>query len=151
MSLRLSVSVATQTVTLWQGQQVVRQWPCSTSKFGLGSKEGSYCTPLGHFCVKEKHGAGADWGTIFKSRQPVGQWHTGEDTQADLVLTRILWLEGMEERNANTFGRYIYFHGTNDEKHIGQRRSHGCIRLNNQDIIDLYDRVPVGTEVWINE
>jgi lipoprotein-anchoring transpeptidase ErfK/SrfK len=151
MNPRLSVSVATQTVSLWQGQQLLKQWPCSTSQFGLGFKEGSNCTPLGHFRVKEKYGAGADWGTVFKSRQPVGSWQPGDDTQADLVLTRILWLEGMEERNANTLGRYIYFHGTNDEKRIGQRRSHGCIRLSNQHIIQLYDQVPLGTEVWINE
>jgi L,D-transpeptidase YbiS len=151
MSLRLSVSVATQTLSLWEDRRLVKQWPCSTSSYGLGFDEGSNCTPLGHFRVKEKHGAGASWGTIFRSRQPVGQWSPGQETVSDLVLTRILWLEGLEARNANTFQRYIYIHGTNDERRIGQRRSHGCIRLSNAHVTELYDLVPEGTEVWINE
>jgi L,D-transpeptidase YbiS len=149
--LRLSVSVATQTLSLWQGQRLLQQWPCSTSKFGLGYTEGSNCTPLGHFRVKEKHGTGADWGTLFKSRQPTGSWQPGQETQSDLVLTRILWLEGLEQRNANTYSRYIYLHGTNDELRLGQRRSHGCVRLSNAHIIEVYDLVPEGTEVWIDE
>jgi L,D-transpeptidase YbiS len=151
MSLRLSVSVATQQLRLYEGQHLVKQWPCSTSKYGLGHKEGSNMTPLGRFRVKEKHGAGAAEGTIFKSRLPVGHWAPGDETVSDLVLTRILWLEGLEPRNANTFGRYIYLHGTNDEGRIGQRRSHGCIRLSNAHIAELYDLVPEGTEVWVNE
>ncbi len=149
--LRLSVSVATQTLQLWEGQSLVRQWPCSTSKFGLGSTEGSLRTPLGHFRVKDKHGEGASWGTIFKSRQPVGQWAADGDTEEDLVLTRIMRLEGLQAHNANTYDRYIYLHGTNDERRIGQRRSHGCIRLKNEHAIEIYDLVPEGTDVWIQE
>jgi L,D-transpeptidase YbiS len=151
MSLRLSISVATQTLSLHEGHRLLRQWPCSTSRFGLGFTPGSNCTPLGRFRVKEKHGAGAALGTIFKSRKPVGEWRPGDETSSDLVLTRILWLEGLEHRNANTYDRYIYLHGTNDEQRIGQRRSHGCIRLSNAHMVEVYDLVPEGTEVWVNE
>ncbi|MBL9114356.1 MAG: L,D-transpeptidase [Verrucomicrobiaceae bacterium] len=148
---RLSVSVGTQTLRLWENQRLLKEWPCSTSKFGLGFVEGSLRTPVGHFTVKEKLGAEATWGTVFKSRQPVGIWKTGDETQDDLVLTRIFRLEGLEPRNANTFSRYIYIHGTNDERGIGKRGSHGCIRLKNDDVIELYDLVPEGTDLWIQE
>ncbi len=148
---RLEVSIGPQRVRLFDGHRIVREWPCSTSIFGIGFTEGSNRTPLGSFVVKEKHGDGAASGTIFKSRQPVGQWTPGMETTSDLVLTRILWLHGLEPRNANTFNRYIYFHGTNDEASIGRIASHGCVRLKNKDVIELFDLVPVGTPVWIGE
>jgi L,D-transpeptidase YbiS len=148
---RLEVSVSTQRLRLFDGHHLVREWACSTSKYGLGFTEGSNKTPLGSFVVKEKHGGGAACGTIFKSRQPVGQWTPGMETQSDLVLTRILWLDGVEPRNANTFARYIYIHGTNNEAGIGRPLSHGCVRMRNREVIELYDLVPVGTPVWIGE
>jgi lipoprotein-anchoring transpeptidase ErfK/SrfK len=113
--------------------------------------EGSNKTPLGSFTIKEKHGEGAECGTIFKSRQPVGLWTPGMDTKSDFVLTRILWLHGTQPHNANTYSRYIYIHGTNDEKAIGRPASHGCVRLHNRSVIELYDLVPIGTPVWIGE
>lgn len=148
--MHLDISIATQRLSLWDGTRLIKSWPCSTSKFGIGFVEGSNKTPLGHFTVKEKHGEGAAPCTIFKARKPVGIWQ-GEPRKDDLVLTRILWLDGTEPRNANTFGRYIYIHGTNDEPRIGQPASHGCVRLRNDQMIELFDLVPVGTEVWINE
>lgn len=93
-------------------------------------------------------------GTIFVSRQPVGTWPhdipaelAGEE---DLILTRILWLDGLDEDNANTYRRYVYIHGTNAEDQLGTPASCGCIRMSNADILDLYDRVDVGTIVLIN-
>ena len=148
--LRIEISVATQRLQLWDGFQLVNDWPCSTSKFGLGFTEGSNKTPLGHFVVQEKYGTAAPAGTIFKARVPVGQWN-GEQVPDDLILTRILRLAGREPSNANTFDRYVYIHGTNDETRIGQPASHGCIRLKTEALIELYDRVPEGTEVWIGE
>lgn len=149
---RIEVSIATQTLSLWDGSRRVKTWPCSTSKFGIGFREGSNQTPLGAFRVAEKHGAGAPPHTIFKSRQPAGEWRAadgrGED---DLILARIIWLEGLEARNANTRGRFIYIHGTNGEHLVGQRGSHGCVRLRNADVIELFDLVPEGTPVWIEE
>lgn len=148
---RLEVSIATQTMNLWDGWRLVKSWPCSTSKFGIGFEEGSFKTPLGHFRIAEKHGEGAGQHTIFKARQPVGEWHPGQGEGEDLILGRILWLEGGEQRNANTLGRYVYIHGTNGEDKIGQPASHGCIRLRNADVVELYDLVQVGTPVWVNE
>lgn len=150
MSLRIEVSISTQRLELWNGTRLVKAWPCSTSRFGIGFTEGSNQTPLGHFIVKEKHGDGAEPRTIFKARKPLGVWQ-GEKLLDDLVLTRILRLDGLEENNANSLDRYIYIHGTNDEKRIGQRASHGCVRLRNDEMIEMYDLVPAGTEVWINE
>ncbi len=148
---RLEISIATQTVQLWDKHQLVKSWPCSTSKFGIGFQEGSNQTPLGVFKVKEKHGQGHSLHTIFKARQPVGQWNPLDPTDADLILARILWLEGAESRNANTLDRYIYIHGTNEERRIGQPGSHGCIRMKNADVIELFDKVEIGLSVWIGE
>ncbi|WP_395749267.1 L,D-transpeptidase family protein [Prosthecobacter sp.] len=147
----LEVSIGTQRLRLYDGRRLVREWPCSTSKFGIGFTEGSNKTPLGRFIVKEKHGEEAECGTIFKARQPVGHWSRGMETKSDLVLTRILWLHGTEPRNANTYQRYIYIHGTNDEGSIGRPASHGCVRMRNRAVIDLFDLVPEGTPVWIEE
>lgn len=151
MHPRLEVSIATQTLSLWEGQRLVKQWPCSTSKFGIGFEPGSNCTPLGAFRVMEKHGADLPHRTIFKSRRPVGEWDPANVSEDDLILSRILWLEGCEERNANTKERYIYIHGTNGEPQIGQRASHGCIRLRNADVAELFDMIALGTPVWIGE
>lgn len=148
---RLEITIATQRVELWDGFRQVRAWPCSTSKFGLGQEPGSNRTPLGAFIIREKHGAGAEEGTIFKSRQPVGRWTPDQETPEDLILSRILWLEGAETRTANTWGRYIYIHGTNEEHAIGRPASHGCVRLRNADVMELFDLVPEGTPVWIRE
>lgn len=148
--LRIEISIATQRLQLWDGPTLLKDWPCSTSKFGIGFAEGSNKTPLGHFVVQDKHGTGAPAGTIFKAREPVGQWQ-GEKLSDDLILTRILRLSGQEARNANTYDRYVYIHGTNDEPKIGQQASHGCVRLKQDALIELYDLVPEGTEVWIGE
>ena len=150
MSQRLEVSIATQRLQLWDGHRVIKEWPASTSQFGIGFVEGSNKTPLGHFRVKDKHGSDTPPGTIFKARQPVGVWQ-GDAVPDDLILSRILRLEGLEPRNANTYDRYIYIHGTNDEVHLGQPASHGCVRLSNADVIELYDLVPEGMDVWIGE
>ncbi|MEZ0275237.1 MAG: L,D-transpeptidase family protein [Roseimicrobium sp.] len=148
---RLEVSVAAQLLSLWDGRRLVKQWPCSTSKFGIGFQPGSNQTPLGAFRVAQKFGEGMPQRTIFKSRKAIGEWQPGGETKDDLILSRILWLEGCEERNANTFERYIYIHGTNDEGSIGRAASHGCVRLRNADVAQLYDLVDVGTDVWIAE
>jgi lipoprotein-anchoring transpeptidase ErfK/SrfK len=150
-SPRIEVILGSQRIALFDGTRIVREWPCSTSKFGIGFTEGSNKTPPGRFVVIEKHGDEAECGTIFKARKPVGHWKPGMDTKTDFVLTRILRLQGLEARNANTYERYIYIHGTNDEQSIGRPASHGCVRMRNRDVIELYDLVPEGTPVWISE
>ncbi|RYD28057.1 MAG: L,D-transpeptidase [Verrucomicrobiaceae bacterium] len=99
----------------------------------------------------QKIGHGAPPGTIFRSRRVAGRWEDGQESAEDHVLTRILWLDGMEEGNANTFSRYIYIHGTNQEGRLGTPASHGCIRMANADVIELFDTVELGTEVEIGD
>ena len=154
------VDIARQRLVLFLGDTAVVEYPVSTSKVGTGSESGSLRTPLGHHRVAEKFGDGAPPGTIFRSRESrgeVAEIHTAPlDVEEDLVLTRILWLEGLEPgRNQgpgiDSKSRYIYIHGTNEEGLIGTPASHGCVRMKNADVIDLCDRVPEGTEVWILE
>jgi L,D-transpeptidase YbiS len=149
--LTLHISVKDQTLEVRDGAgQTLRRYPVSTSSYGLGSEPGSLRTPLGRFRIGEKFGDDAELGMVFKSRQPTGVIGLGA-LEEDLVLTRILWLEGLEEHNANTRDRYIYIHGTNHEGLIGQPASHGCVRMRNADIAELYALAPAGAEVHIFE
>lgn len=152
--LLLRVDVARQTAELRdpaRGGEIVWSAPVSTSGRGLGEEEGSLQTPRGLHRVAEKIGAGAAPGTRFVSRVPNGQIWTpaSPPVDEDWVLTRVLWLEGMEPRNANSKARYIYLHGTNREDRIGKPASIGCVRFRNADIADLFDWVAVGTRVEI--
>ncbi|MEO0445117.1 MAG: L,D-transpeptidase [Verrucomicrobiota bacterium] len=148
---RIQVNVAKQELSLVEGEELVAQYPISTSKFGLGTEEGSYRTPLGRFQVCECHGDDAPERTIFRSRKAEGTWEpaTEEETTGDLVLSRILWLDGMDDDNGNSRERYIYIHGTNHEDDIGTPASMGCVRMKNADVVALYDQVGVGTKVEI--
>jgi L,D-transpeptidase YbiS len=145
---RLVVDVPRQQVDLWEGGRVSATWDVSTSRYGLGTGEGSLRTPTGRFRILEKIGDGAPAWSVFKARVRTGEIALpgGEE---DLILTRILWLGGLDPENANTRDRYIYFHGTNREDLIGTPTSHGCIRLRNDDIIGLFERTEVGTIVEI--
>ena len=149
--MQLRISVRDQTLEVRDdGANPVRRFPVSTSQYGLGSEPGSLRTPLGDFRVGEKIGDGQPLGAVFKSRVPTGE--LGLDApEDDLILTRILWLEGLEPHNANTRARYIYIHGTNHEARIGQPASHGCVRMRNADIAELYDLIPPGVQVAIVE
>jgi L,D-transpeptidase YbiS len=142
------VDVASQTLRVMDGDSTVAEFPVSTSRFGLGFEEGSYRTPTGRFVIHDKIGTAALAWTIFRSRQNTDQLAEpgGEE---DLVLTRILTLNGLDPENANTLQRYVYIHGTNQEDLIGIPASHGCIRLRNNDMISLHDMVSVGTPVFI--
>lgn len=148
--LRIHVSVRDQELKLRRGRRIIRRYPVSTSRFGLGSEEGSHKTPLGQFRVGDKIGAGMPAGTIFVGRVPLKPGAPLPPTQ-DLVLSRILWLDGLEGHNANTRDRFIYIHGTKHEDKIGQPDSHGCIRMRNADVIELFDLVDVETLVTIRE
>ena len=145
---RIHVSVGRQRLTLKSGRKRLAEYPVSTSRFGLGSKEGSFKTPTGKFRIAEKIGEGMPLGTVFKSRRPVKPTKKPL-REEDLVMTRILWLEGLERRNANTHDRYIYIHGTNHEEKIGLPDSHGCVRMKNADLVELFERVTEGTPVEI--
>lgn len=120
-------------------------YPISSSKFGIGTEIGSHKTPLGKFQISEKIGEGYPLYSVFRSRQYIGLWSPlDEHSSEDMILTRILRLSGLEKRNSNTYLRYIYIHGTNDENAVGTPNSIGCIRMLNADIINLYNDVQLG-------
>ncbi len=142
---RVEISVAEQRLTLYQADEALCSYAVSTARNGTGCEEGSFCTPLGAFRIHRKIGHGSPPGTIFRGREAVGQWTLGEETDDDLILTRILWLDGIDPDNGNTRERYIYIHGTNQEDLIGTPVSHGCVRMRNADIIEFFDEIDEGT------
>jgi len=142
----IQVCLTTQTLRY---QNVV--FSISSSKFGEGAEEGSNKTPLGQFQVCEKFGAGDEVFSVYKGRRKQSVWNRdSNDLEEDMILSRILRLAGMESENANTYQRFIYIHGTNDEDGIGEKKSIGCIRMKNEDVIALYNLVPLGTLVQIS-
>lgn len=132
---------------------VERAYDISTARNGFGNGQASYRTPLGIHQISEKIGDGAPLGTIFRGRENTGRRVTiytdDYNTPQDAVTTRILWLDGVQPENRNSHSRYIYIHGTPEEGLIGTPQSHGCIRMRNNDVIELYGHVPVGTYVNI--
>lgn len=147
--MHIHVSITDQSLTLMNENEVLAQYVISSAANGIGFEEGSYCTPTGRFEISEKIGGSEAPGTIFRARKPEGIW-TGQEEQGDLVLTRILRLHGLDPENANSMERYIYIHGTNHEDLLGQPASCGCIRMGNEDVIDLYARIEEGTRVVID-
>jgi L,D-transpeptidase YbiS len=147
---KIDISIREQLLRLKRGDETLRTYPISSSRFGLGSEEGSMKTPVGKFRVAEKIGHGAAPGTIFKARVALGPDDPLPDTE-DFVTSRILWLDGLEEHNENTRDRFIYIHGTRHEDKIGRPDSHGCIRMRNDDVIELFDLVDETTPVVIRE
>ena len=148
--LHIQVSVCDQELKLRRGRKIIRRYPVSTSRFGLGSEENSHKTPLGKFRISDKIGETMPAGTIFVGRIPLQPDDPLPPTE-DLVLSRILWLDGLESHNANTRNRFIYIHGTRHEDKIGEPDSHGCIRMRNADVVELFDLVDVDTPVTIRE
>ncbi len=144
----LMVSVPEQKMQLRQGERIVATYTISTSRFGLGFRKDSFKTPLGRFYIHAKIGHGAAPGEIFRGRLPTGVI-ASQGGEEDLVTTRILWLGGLDAENANTKDRYIYIHGTNQEHLLGQPASHGCIRMNNMEILELFDRLKTNDSVII--
>jgi lipoprotein-anchoring transpeptidase ErfK/SrfK len=146
---KMIVSVQDQKMLLVTDGKPVKTYKVSTSKFGLGDQPGSHRTPLGHMKVAKKIGCQKCPGTVFKSRKPTGEILKPNSPGRDPIVTRILWLKGMEERNKNTFKRTIYIHGTPEESRLGQPVSFGCIRMSSKDVIDLYNRVGYGADVFV--
>ena len=147
--MQIRIHVPSQTLDLIDDGRLLRRYVVSTSRFGLGTEPGSNRTPTGSFRIAEKHGDGAPPGEVFISRVATGRIGQ-EGDEKDHVQTRILWLEGLDPANANTFERYIYIHGTNAESQLGTPASYGCVRMNNDDICDLYALVEVGATVQID-
>jgi lipoprotein-anchoring transpeptidase ErfK/SrfK len=156
----LDIAVAEQRLAIVDNGIVIRSYPVSTAKNGIGQKRGSECTPVGWHTVRAKIGSGLPVNTVFVGRRSTGEiYDEALDKQypdRDWILTRILWLGGLEP-GKNRYGkvdtcwRYIYIHGTSDEQRIGSPVSHGCIRMKNEDVLDLFDRVEAGVKVSIHE
>ncbi len=146
---KMIVSVRDQKMLLVRDGKPVKSYKISTSKFGIGDKPGSNCTPLGKMQVAKKIGANAPAGTVFKSRRPTGEVIRPNAPGRDPIVSRILWLNGVETGNKNAYRRFIYIHGTPEERRLGTPASYGCIRMGGKDVIDLYERVGAGAEVQI--
>lgn len=151
----LYVSVRSQRMHHVRGRRMLKEYVISTSANGLGSEQDSYRTPTGLHHVRERIGAGLPAWSVLKDRVPTGEVadSTHQETR-DVITSRILWLSGLESGlnqggNVDSYGRWIYIHGTADEHSLGAPSSHGCIRMANRDIIALFEEIPVGTLVVI--
>ena len=159
--MKIEINLRHQTLTLFDDAgRIERVYPVSTAANGPGEEAGSLCTPRGRHIVRAKIGAGQPLGAVFRGRRPTGERYSPElgaaEPGRDWILTRILWLSGREIGfnrlgNCDTMRRYIYIHGTPDEQFEQAPRSHGCIRMRNADVAELFERVPPGTEVEILE
>ncbi|MES2885766.1 MAG: L,D-transpeptidase [Pseudomonadota bacterium] len=159
---RITVDLSAQVLTLWHDQSALRQWPVSTAANGPGEISGSGCTPRGRHIIRAKIGAGAEIGAVFKARRIAGDVRCyspeigAQYPGRDWILTRILWLSGIEVGInrlgcVDTMRRYIYIHGTPHLDLLGRPASHGCIRMGNADIVELFDLVSTGIEVTLHE
>ena len=157
--MKIIVDLARQRLDLLDDNgELLRSWPVSTAANGAGEETGSCCTPRGEHIVRARIGAGMPVNTVFVGRRPTGEVYTPElgeiEPERDWILSRILWLSGKEPgRNRlgsrDTMQRYIYIHGTPDERFAQEPQSHGCIRMRNRDLVELFDLVPVYTPVDI--
>jgi lipoprotein-anchoring transpeptidase ErfK/SrfK len=157
---RIEISITEQSLRLLSDEgREIRRYPVSTSKHGAGEQEGSFRTPRGEHIVRAKIGAAQPFNTVFRGRRPTGEIWTPELGERfpgrDWILTRILWLSGREVGknrlgNVDTMRRYIYIHGSPETVPMGTPGSIGCIRMRNGDIVELFDRIPAGTEVVIS-
>ena len=143
------ISTRDQTLALLDRGTLLATYPVSTSKFGLGDRPGSRFTPLGQLQIAEKIGDNAPPGAVFKDRRRTGEIVLANSLGRDPIVTRILWLRGVESQNANAFARDIYIHGTPEEWRIGSPASYGCIRMRSSDVAQLYNIVGIGAAVTI--
>ena len=156
--LKIRIDTERQSLELLDDSRLVSRYPVSTAKNGVGERSGSYCTPRGRHLVRARIGAGLPENTVFVRRRPSGEIFTEElgrqFPDRDWILGRILWLSGCEPGfnrlgEVDTMRRYIYIHGTPHEEEIGSPVSHGCVRMRVRDLVELFERVPVGTPVEI--
>lgn len=156
----LEISLTSQQCRLWDNEQLLFSAPVSTALNGAGEQIDSGCTPRGWHRIRACIGEGVPVNTVFRGRRPTGEIYSAELGQTfagrDWILTRILWLSGLEPGknrfgNVDTMRRYIYIHGTPDSEPMGVARSHGCIRMHNEDLLALFELVRPGTKVLIHE
>src|SRR5205814_4129155 len=146
---RVVISVKDQRLAVLDRETLIAIYPVSTSKYGVGDWRGSYRTPIGELEVAQKIGDGLPPGTVFKDRRRTGEIVGVSAPGRDPIVTRIIWLRGLEWQNMNAFHRDIYIHGTPEERNIGLPVSYGCVRMRSEDVIKLYDMVGRGAQVTI--
>jgi hypothetical protein len=146
---RVIVSVKDQKLMLMSNGERLATYPISTSKFGVGDAWGRMTTPLGFLQVAQKIGDHAPVGAVFRNRRFTGEILKPNAPGRDPVITRIIWLKGLQAENAHAFSRCIYIHGTPEEKTIGRPASYGCIRMKSRDVTELYAQLPIGALVEI--
>ncbi len=144
------VSVADQRIAVVENGYTIARFPVSTSRYGVGDRFNSYATPVGYMEIAGKIGDGAPLGAVFRNRRWTGEILPPNASGRDPIVTRILWLRGLETCNANAFGRNIYIHGTPVERLIGQPASYGCIRMRSRDVVELFNMMPVGARVEVS-
>lgn len=146
---RILVSVADQSLALYHKERLLGLYPVSTSRFGLGDQPGSRATPLGRMEVAKMIGAGAPLGAVFKSRRQTGEVLRPNAPGRDPIVTRIIWLKGLEAKNRHAFARCIYIHGTPEERNVGHPASFGCVRMKSADLLSVFNTIGVGATVDI--
>ena len=149
LGTRVLISVRDQKLMLIENGAIAATYPVSTSKYGLGDNWGSLATPLGLLQVAQKIGDHAPVGAVFHNRRWTGEVLQPNTPGRDPIMTRIIWLRGLQAANSHAFKRCIYIHGTNEEKIIGRPASFGCIRMRSVDVTALYNQLPLGTPVEI--
>ena len=149
--MEVVISVADQRLVVLRDGMWVEKYKVSTSKFGVGDSYGSYKTPVGRHRICDKIGEGLPLGSVIKHRNATGEVLPANAPGRDPIVTRILWLEGLEQKNANARSRGIYIHGTVEEDKLGSPVSYGCIRMRSRDVIDLFENLPLGTVVNIQQ
>lgn len=156
----LEVDIARQSLVQWLGESPQKEWSVSTGEAGVGQREGSGCTPLGWHYVRAAIGDGQPAGAVFRGRRPTGEVYSEALAEAypqrDWILTRILWLCGLERgvnrgSDVDSQRRYIYLHGTPSDQPMGVPRSHGCIRMRDEALLDVFGLAVPGTPVWLHE
>jgi len=158
--MKINISIPKQELALIsEDGTIIKRYLISSAKNGAGQENGSFCTPLGKHIIRAKIGEGQPINTVFVRRRPTGEIYNPElgkqYPKRDWILTRILWLSGCEPGfnrlgSVDTMRRYIYIHGSPDSVAMGKPGSIGCIRIANHDLLDLFETVPVGTEVYIS-
>lgn len=156
----IKINIAAQSLELYEGDRLIQHYPVSTARNGAGEIHGSECTPRGRHIIRAKIGATVAANTVFKARRPTGEIYSealrAKHPERDWILSRILWLSGKEPGknrlgNVDTMRRYIYIHGCPDTDPIGRPSSHGCIKMRNADVIELFAQVEPGTPVVITD
>ena len=145
------ISVHDQALAVLNNGTVVAKYKISTSKYGIGDEHGSYKTPLGTLWVCNKIGDRLPPGTVIKGRNATNEIVSPNAPGRDPIVSRVMWLRGLEDQNRNAYDRCIYIHGTPEEKLLGKRASYGCIRMRSKDVIALYDMVHIGMHVVITD